>query len=172
MTQSEFTDLVEAIFDDAKQKLPVAIKCRLVCDKSSTADKREKRLEQKTLKFCIWSDPTSGFWDRDYGSYHIIYDPRKEISDAIFQVRFMFFTKRKQTGNGRFNSDVWQALKPLDGQREFKLSQGPKQIDFQKPYYVPCQSEAWQKEAIGDLTWMVAETWPRFERIIAANLLS
>lgn len=173
MTQSEFTDLAEAIFDDAKQKLPVAIKSRVVCDKSSTADKREKRFEQETLKFCIWSSPTAGFWDRDYGSYHIIYDPRKELSEeAIFQVRFMFFTKRKQTGSGRFNSDVWHSLQPFDGQQGFKLSQGPKHIDFQKLYYIPCQSKAWLNEATEDLAWMLAETWPQFERIIIANPLS
>ncbi len=124
MTQSEFTGLAEAIFDDAKQKLSIAIKSRLVCDKSSTPDKREKRFERKTLKFCVWSHPIAGFWDRDYGSYHIIYDPQKDLSDAIFQVRFMFFTKRKQTSSGRFNSDVWRTLQPFDGQRGFKLSQG------------------------------------------------
>lgn len=165
MKQSEFTHLVKTIFGNTQQKLSIAIKNQLVCDKSSTADKREKRLEQKVLKFCIWSRPTAKFWSRDYGSYHIIYDPQKELSDAVFQVRFMFFTKRKPTGSGIFNSDVWQTLLPLDGQRDFDLLQRPKHICFQKLYYSPHPTKSWQEEATEDLIWLIGQTWPQFKRI-------
>ena len=55
MTQNEFTDLVEEIFDDAKQELSVAIKSRLVCDKSSTADKPKRPPVFRRIKRRIWT---------------------------------------------------------------------------------------------------------------------
>ena len=81
---------------------PITITSNLAEDELATADKPGR----KALKFCMWCGMKQGFWDRDYSSYHLIYDPQKEVGESLLQLRFMFFLRRKKTGGGKFNSQV------------------------------------------------------------------
>jgi hypothetical protein len=92
MNMQQFTDECLKIHQDVSRRMPLTLKS----DKSATLDKPERKTE--TLKFCIWGQSSGFCWDRNYASYHIIYDPAGNLDQkGLLQVRFMFFLNRKQT---------------------------------------------------------------------------
>lgn len=157
-----FTPLCLRIFTNASAKLSVGLRTGLKHDPSATMD--SERVKQ-TLKFCIWKDSQSGFWNRHYSSYHIIYDPQKELSeDCLFQVRFMFFLHRKEVGKGKFNQAVFAALQPLDGQNGFQYVVTPKHAILRKCYQGIGPTPAWEADAIDALGWLLSNTLPAFQK--------
>lgn len=164
MTPIEYTAVCLNITRAAQQRFPLALRNRLIHDPSATPDKPGR----KALKFCIWGSPEGDFWSRDYSSYSIVYDPHKELAqDAPFQVRFMFFLNRKETGKGRFNQAVKNILIPLHDRRGFELEiiAKPEMIFLYRLYHNPALNPEWQKTATEDLTWLITQTFHRLDKL-------
>ena len=159
----QFTTLCERIFTNASAKIPVGLRVGLVHDPSAT---RDSERVTHTLKFCIWKDGQSQFWNRHYGSYHIIYDPQKELSeDCLFQVRYMFFLNRKEVGKHKFDNDVFAALQPLDQQHGFQCIITPKHAVLTKHYQGVGPTPQWEADATDSLAWLLASTLPAFSKL-------
>ena len=168
MTYQQFTDTCQRILDQARGKLPVHITSNLVHDELATNDKPGR----KALKFCMWCGMKQGFWDRDYSSYHLIYDPQKELDEALLQVRFMFFLRRQKTGGGKFNSQVRSTLARLSGKNGFDLQETPQLVNLRKLYFLPAPTSDWEKNAAQDIAWLIEETWDQFDSFLAASELA
>jgi hypothetical protein len=163
MNIPQFTTVCDRIFTNASAKIPVGLRAGLTHDPSATRDSERVK---DTLKFCIWKNSKSGFWNRHYSSYHIIYDPQKElIEDCLFQVRFMFFLKRKEVGKGKFNQDVFGALEPLDQQNGFKRDITPILAVLTKCYQGVGPTPKWEADAADSLAWLLTNTLPAFSKL-------
>ena len=157
MNMQQFTDECLKIHQDVSRRMPLTLKS----DKSATLDKPERKTE--TLKFCIWGQSSGFCWDRNYASYHIIYDPAGNLDQkGLLQVRFMFFLNRKQTDKS-LNQAVEKILYRLAGQRQFKFVLDDKIVFLYRPYYK--LSSKWRKAVTDDLVWLINETLPRFDKL-------
>jgi hypothetical protein len=159
----QFTTICERIFTKASAKIPLGLRAGLTHDPWATRD--SERVMQ-TLKFCIWKDAKSGFWNRHYSSYHIIYDPQKELSeDCLFQVRFMFFLDRKEVGKDKFHNDVFTTLRPLDQQHGFECVITSKLAMLTKRYPGIGVTQQWETDATEALAWLLTSTLPKFSKL-------
>jgi len=163
MNIPRFTAVCERIFTKASAKIPVGSRAGLIHDPSAT---RDSERVTHALKFCIWKDSTSRFWNRHYSSYHIIYDPQKELSeDCLFQIRFMFFLNRKEVGEDRFHNDVFTTLQPLDQQHGFECVITPKLAVLTKHYQGIGPTPQWEADATDALAWLLTSTLPIFSKL-------
>ena len=159
----QFTVVCKRIFTKASAQIPVGLRAGLIHDPSATRD--SERVTQ-TLKFCIWKDTKSEFWNRHYSSYHIIYDPQKELpEDCLFQVRFMFFLDRKEVGKNKFHNDVFTALQRPHQQHGFEYLISPKLAVLTKLYPGFGATPKWETDATDALAWLLNSTLPIFSKL-------
>jgi hypothetical protein len=167
VTPAQFTTVCQQIFGVAAAQLPMASRSRLKHDPLAKVNLPG----QKALKFCIWLKGPGGIWNRNYASYHLLLNPFKELTpehdglNHLFHVRFMFFTKRKETGLGKFNREVEAVLdsakprlsefKRVTSDRLFNLYRGTDQVTL----------EDWSKTAGSDLARLMTETLPGLDSI-------
>jgi hypothetical protein len=163
MTLTDYTLICSAIAQKVFRTLPVPIRLRLKPDRHASYDKPRRK---KTLKFCITGPPNGCFWNRDYSSYHIVYDPLQELHQkGTVQVRFMFFLNRKETGKGCFNKSVKQILYHLAGQKSFTFVINDEIALLYRPYFSRNLRNGWQKAAAKDLAWLIKKTFIPFDNL-------
>jgi len=161
MNDIEFTDLCFNILTGAYKRLDPRIIAELKNRKIATSEHPSRC---NSLVFPVWGTVPSGFWNPNYGTYTIVHDPEREMVEAsLFQVRFIFFLKRGETGSGMFSPKVEATLKTLPNTRGFRIAHDSDNLIIAKKTYNPPEPySGWVPEAAEDLAWLIEFTYPKF----------
>jgi hypothetical protein len=162
MNNAEFTNHCMGIKNRLKGGLHPQLFAKLEFSRTAI---REHRNRVNSLAFPIWAASPAGFWHPNYGNYTVIHDPdRAMVEAALFQIRFIFFLKRKETGKGRFSLKVREILEDLNGREGFELGIAKDANDegiliVLKKTYDPLSFGS----AGDDLKWLIKQTLPQFQ---------
>lgn len=165
MNINEFSDVALQVTEKAKALLDPGLATELKYRKKA---KQEHCERMHSVLFTIWGKSPAELWDPVFGNYAIVHDPDLEMAEnAPFQVRFMFFLRRKETGEGRFSTKVMGILQQLDGREGFTMHDAPDRngepylVILKKLYRNKEANPAWIAQAAKDLAWLINNTLPK-----------